>query len=70
MNYRTNTGTIKEMERLYGLYEKEVADRVKDSCLTRSTANTYLLHSGNFLEWCKGNFIPGGVKLKKETRPY
>lgn len=70
MACRTHKGMISEMERLYKLYEAEVSERVKDGCLTRSTAHTYLIHSGNFLEWCKGNFIPGGTKLKKETRPY
>jgi hypothetical protein len=70
MNYRTNTGTVKEMERLFKLYETEIADRVKDGCLTNSTAHTYLLHVGNLIEWCKGNFMPGGTKLKRGTRPY
>ena len=70
MAYRTHKQIIVEMERLYELYEREVEERKKDGCLTRSTANTYLTHTRNFIKWCKGEFIPGGTKLQKKTKPY
>lgn len=57
------------MERLYGLYEAEVKQREKDGCLARATAHTYLVHSGNFVDWCKGEFIPGRMGLQNRTKP-
>ncbi|WP_210367742.1 hypothetical protein [Bacillus sp. REN3] len=57
---KANKDFINQLEDLYQLYEKEVKERSKEGLITKSTADTYLLHSGNFIKWCKGNFIPGG----------
>ncbi|QGH33148.1 hypothetical protein GI584_03435 [Gracilibacillus salitolerans] len=51
---------IKQLEELYETYEQEVKDKSKEGLLTDSTARTYLLHSRNFIKWCKNDFIPGG----------
>jgi hypothetical protein len=55
-----NQGFISELEKLYSIYESEVKEAMKKGLLTESTARTYLLHSGNFLKWCKNDFEPGG----------
>jgi len=57
---KANKDFINQLEDLYQAYEKEVKERSKEGLLTKSTADTYLLHSGNFIKWCKGNFIQGG----------
>jgi hypothetical protein len=51
---------INQLKDLYQAYEKEVKESSKEGLLTKSTADTYLLHSGNFIKWCKGDFVPGG----------
>lgn len=50
---------IKNLEQLYERYESEVTEAMKQGLLTTSTARTYLLHSGNFLKWCRNDFVPG-----------
>jgi len=55
-NYEFN----KELERLFSMYEIEVKEAKKNGLLTESTSRTYLLHSSNFLKWCRGAFQPGG----------
>jgi len=70
MPYRTNNQTIVELEKLLDLYEREVEERKKDGCLKPSTVDTYLTHTRHFIRWCKGEFIPGGKKLQKKTKPY
>lgn len=55
---------IKQLEDLYQDYEKEVREKSKDGLLTENTSKTYLLHSGNFVNWCRGNFNPGGRNQK------
>lgn len=32
-----------------------------------NTVRTYLLHSGNLVKWCRGNFIPGDKNAPKST---
>lgn len=39
----------KELEKLFSIYETEVIEAKKKGMLTESTARTYLLHSGNFI---------------------
>lgn len=41
-------------------YEKEIIQAEKDGYLQKNTVKTYLLHSGNFIKWCKDEFEPGG----------
>ncbi|MDP4177173.1 MAG: hypothetical protein Q8900_02385 [Bacillota bacterium] len=50
---------IKELENLYKKYEQEVNEALRAGYLTQNTAKTYLLHSDNFIKWCKDNFEPG-----------
>jgi phage tail sheath gpL-like len=62
---KTNAETIMQIERLYSEYEKEVMEAKKDGYLMDNTVKTYLLHTSNFVKWCKGNFEPGGMNKRK-----
>lgn len=55
---------IRQLEDLYQAYEKEVQEKSKDGLLAESSLRTYLLHSSNFVKWCRGNFDPGGRNKK------
>ena len=55
---------IREIERLYSEYEKEVLETSKAGLLEKNTVKTYLLHSQNFVRWCHDDFIPGGRNIK------
>lgn len=55
---------IKQLEELYQVYENEVREKSKDGLLAENSSKTYLLHSGNFVKWCRGNFNPGGRNQK------
>lgn len=55
---------IKQLEDLYQIYEKEVREKSKGGLLAENSSKTYLLHSGNFVKWCRGNFNPGGRNQK------
>jgi hypothetical protein len=48
-----------EMEKLFNEYAELVGDKRKDGLLKESAADTYILHSRNFIRWCKGEFVPG-----------
>ena len=60
---KTDRKTIEELERLIIEYEVEVEQKRREGKLADSTADTYLLHSNNFVKWCKGEFIPGGRNI-------
>ncbi len=60
---RADRKTIEELERLILEYEVEVEHSRMDGKLSDKTANTYLVHSNNFVRWCKGEFIPGGRNM-------
>lgn len=57
---KANAEFIKELENLYEKYENEINEALKQGYLKQNTAKTYLLHSENFIKWCKDNFEPGG----------
>jgi len=57
---KSNKEFILEVERLFGAYEAEVNEALKQGFLKENTVKTYLLHSGNFIKWCKDDFEPGG----------
>lgn len=57
---KSNAETIVEIEKLFQQYEKEVMEAEKKGYLQANTTRTYLLHSGNFVKWCKDQFEPGG----------
>lgn len=57
---RTNPETIKEIETLFQQYEKEVIEAENKGFLQANTTRTYLVHTSNFVKWCKGQFEPGG----------
>lgn len=59
MRMRASQEFIKELELLYQRYEQEVMKKTKKGLLTESTAKTYLVHSNNFIKWCRNDFIPG-----------
>ena len=56
---KTTQDVMKEIERLFNEYEMEVYTARKSGQLMDNTVKTYLLHSGNFVKWCKGLFVPG-----------
>lgn len=55
----------KKLEDLYQTYEIEVNEKLKNGLLKESAAKTYLLHSSNFIRWCKDDFFPGARNEKK-----
>lgn len=64
---KTNAAIILEIEKLFQEYENEVASAQENGYLKPNTTRTYLLHSGNFVKWCRGEFEPG-VKKKSITQ--
>ncbi|BBW98771.1 hypothetical protein [Geobacillus subterraneus] len=62
---RASQEFIKKLEELYQIYENEVKEKAKEGLLADNTARTYLLHSGNFVKWCRNEFVPGGRNEKK-----
>lgn len=56
---KTDISTIKELERLFQKYEQEVLTAQDNGYLMPNTTRTYLLHSRNFVKWCKDEFEPG-----------
>lgn len=60
---KVNDDFSSELEKLLQTYELEVQSAKKEGLLTDSTAKTYILHSSNFVKWCKGNFKPGGRNI-------
>jgi hypothetical protein len=56
---------LKQLEQLFETYEQEVTAKMNSGLLAKNTEQTYLLHSGNFVKWCRGEFIPGGRNEKK-----
>lgn len=55
---RVSDEFIKQLEELYQSYEKEI----KGTKLATNTVNTHLYHSGNFVKWCRGEYVPGARK--------
>jgi hypothetical protein len=58
---RASNEFIKQLEELHQIYEKEV----RETKLVASTVTTHLYHSGNFVKWCRGEYVPGARKGKK-----
>lgn len=56
---------IKQLELLFEQYENEVLEKKHDGILEENTARTYLLHSNNFIRWCRNDFVPGAKKTGK-----
>ena len=56
---KTRPETLAEIERLFKEYENEIEEAHKNGLLKENTVKTYLLHSGNFVRWCKDDFVPG-----------
>ena len=61
---KTDVKIIEEIEKLFQLYEQEVIGLEKNGVIQSNTVKTYLLHSGNFVRWCKGEFEPGAKKKR------
>lgn len=55
---------VNQLETLFQAYEQEVRERTKEGVLAENTEQTYLLHSNNFVRWCKNDFIPGAKNKK------
>ena len=60
---KTDKYILREIERLYDLYQDEIELLTKKGVITENTSKTYLLHSYNFVRWCKGEFTPGAKKM-------
>jgi len=56
---KASNNFIKQLEELYQMYEEEIKIKTKDGLLASNTSKTYLLHSGNFVKWCRDEFVPG-----------
>ena len=63
---KTTKESMREIERLFSIYEKEVHAAKDCGLLMDNTLRTYLLHSGNFVKWCNGNFVPGAKNALKK----
>ena len=57
---KTDVSTIKEIEKLFQMYKGEVMLPQDHGYLQSNTTRTQLLHSRNFVKWCKNEFDPGG----------
>ena len=55
----TDTTTISAIEKLFHQYEQEILEAKNNGYLKENTVKTYLVHSGNFVKWCNGEFEPG-----------
>lgn len=55
---------IKVIEDALQHYEKEVENAANEGLLMPNTVRTYLLHSRNFVKWCRGDFEPGATNKK------
>jgi hypothetical protein len=62
---RTSREVINEMTKLYEEYESQIEQLREQGILKDSAARTYLLHSRNFVRWCKGQFEPGSKNMGK-----
>ena len=60
---KTDKYILREIERLYDLYQDEIESLTEKGTITENTSKTYLLHSYNFVRWCKGEFTPGAKKM-------
>lgn len=56
---KASNNFIKQLEELYQMYEEEIKIKTNDGFLAPNTSKTYLLHSGNFVKWCRDEFVPG-----------
>ena len=63
---KTSNEVLKEIDILFAKYENEIELARKNGNLMDNTVRTYLLHSGNFVKWCHGEFIPGGKNEAKK----
>ncbi|MGL5479037.1 MAG: hypothetical protein ACRDCB_08385 [Clostridium sp.] len=55
---------IKIIEDALQKYELQVEEASKEGLLKSNAVKTYLLHSRNFVRWCRGEFEPGGTNKK------
>ncbi|GKS12795.1 hypothetical protein YDYSY3_37950 [Paenibacillus chitinolyticus] len=55
---------LRQLELLFENYEKEVNEKRSTGLLAENTTKTYLLHTGNFVRWCRGEFVPGARNSK------
>jgi hypothetical protein len=62
---KTSPEVLREIERLFNTYSREVESARASKIIMDNTAKTYLLHSGNFVRWVKGEFEPGGRKINR-----
>lgn len=56
---KTDCITLATIEQLFYQYEQEVLKAERSGYLKENTVKTYLLHSENFVKWCKNEFEPG-----------
>lgn len=60
---KTNIDILQEIERLYDQYHDEIETLTEKGVIMENTKKTYLLHSYNFVRWCKGDFTPGARNM-------
>lgn len=60
---KTSKDIMSEIEKLFDDYQEEVNSLKEKGIIMDNTATTYLLHSYNFVRWCKGEFTPGSKKI-------
>lgn len=56
---KAEPAVLSGIKKLFQEYEQEVAEAERKGYLKENTAKTYILHSGNFVKWCNGEFEPG-----------
>ena len=66
----TNKTTIAPIEKLFCQYKQEALEAKNNGYLKENTVRTYLLHSGNFVKWCNGEFKPGSRKNNVSFKLY
>lgn len=66
---KAESNILKEIDRLFAEYEKEVNHLGENGILERNTVNTYLGYADKFVRWCNGNFEPGVKKKEVVIEP-
>lgn len=62
---KTSKDNLQQIEKLYNLYENEIEILRERGIIMENTSKTYLLHSYNFVRWCRGEFTPGARNMQK-----
>ncbi|MET0015730.1 hypothetical protein [Oscillibacter sp.] len=58
---KADPAVLSAIKKLFYEYEQEVKEAQRKGYLKENTVKTYILHSGNFVRWCNGEFEPGSL---------